>query len=56
MTGRGGGPSGQSRPAALAGRLWDSPLRLPIVALLVALWLLAAVLVGLATSGGVVWF
>jgi hypothetical protein len=50
------GSSGQSLPAALVGRIWDSRLRGPIVALLVAVWLLVALLVGLATSGGVVWF
>jgi hypothetical protein len=50
------GASGQSLPAAHVGMIWGSRLRLPIVAFLVAVWLLVALLVGLATSGGVVWF
>lgn len=43
-------------PAALALRLWVIRFRNAVVSALFGAWLLAAILVGLATSGGVVWF
>ena len=37
-------------------RAWASRHRRVAVTVVVAIWILAAILVGLATSGGVVWF
>ncbi len=43
-------------PSDLAMRLWVARFRYAAASLLVGAWLLVMVLVGLATSGGVVWF
>jgi hypothetical protein len=43
-------------PADLAWRLWLGRFQYAVASLIVGTWLLVTVLVGLATSGGVVWF
>jgi len=43
-------------PPGYARRMWLTRYRAVIAALVIGAWLLAAVLVGAATSGGVVWF
>jgi hypothetical protein len=43
-------------PPDLVRRLWVARFQYSATSLLVGVWLLAMVLVGLATSGGVVWF
>jgi type IV secretory pathway TrbF-like protein len=43
-------------PAAYARRIWTGRLMSVIVAVAIGVWVLAAMLVGLATAGGVVWF
>jgi hypothetical protein len=43
-------------PPDLARRLWVARFRYAAVSLFVGAWLLVAILVALATSGGVVWF
>jgi hypothetical protein len=43
-------------PSDIAWRLWLGRFQYAAVSLIVGAWLLVTVLVGLATSGGVVWF
>jgi hypothetical protein len=43
-------------PSAYARRIWARRLSGVIAAVAIGVWVLAAVLVGLATAGGVVWF
>lgn len=49
-------PTLGSLPSDLVRRLWVARFRYAATSLLVGGWLLVTVLVGLATSGGVVWF
>ena len=54
MSAAGGDPG--ARPTGLARRLLRGRRRYLVGAVVVAIWLLVALIVGLATASGVVWF